>query len=351
MTVMRPQLTGTFGAVASTHWLASAVGMGILDRGGNAFDAATAAGFTLQVVEPHSNGPGGDVVISVYPRSTGTVRVICGQGPMPQAATIDQFAALGIQQMPAAGLLPATVPGAFGAWMRLLAEFGTMPLATVLEPAIGYASLGYPLLPGAASTIAAMAPLFRTEWTGSGRAYLPDGAVPAAGSRLRNATLAQHLRTAGSRGPGRVDRPGSPDRGGSLRLLRGLRRRGDRPLRGYHRGVRLDRPAALRPADRPGPGDLAAGRRGAVRTAVRRLHRPQAGALVAGSGLPAAAGEYSRAATCAAWDWAASSTSIPSRRRPSSRSPTARPGTGTRRTRRCRWPNSWRRPTPRGGAR
>jgi len=190
MTVMRPQLTGTFGAVASTHWLASAVGMGILDRGGNAFDAAAAAGFALQVVEPHSNGPGGDVVISVYPRSIGKVRVICGQGPMPRAATIDRFAALGIKQMPAAGLLPATVPGAFGAWMRLLAEFGTMPLASVLEPAIGYASSGYPLLPGAASTIAAMAPLFQTEWTESGRTYLPDGAVPAAGSLMRNPTLA-----------------------------------------------------------------------------------------------------------------------------------------------------------------
>jgi gamma-glutamyltranspeptidase/glutathione hydrolase len=190
MAVMRPQLTGTFGAVASTHWLASAVGMSILDAGGNAFDAAAAAGFALQVLEPHSNGPGGDVVISVYPRSTGTVRVICGQGPMPQAATIDAFAALGIKQMPAAGQLPATVPGAFGAWTRLLAEFGTMPLAAVLEPAIGYASRGYPLLPAAVSTIAAMAPLFRTEWTDSGRIYLPEGAVPAAGSRMRNATLA-----------------------------------------------------------------------------------------------------------------------------------------------------------------
>jgi len=190
MTVMRPQLTGTFGAVAATHWLASAVGMDILDRGGNAFDAAAAAGFALQLVEPHSNGPGGDVVISAYARSTGKVRVICGQGPMPQAATIDRFAGLGIKQMPAAGLLPATVPGAFGAWTRLLAEFGTMGLATVLEPAIGYASSGYPLLPAAASTIAAMAPLFRTEWTASGSTYLPGGAAPLAGSRMRNTTLA-----------------------------------------------------------------------------------------------------------------------------------------------------------------
>lgn len=190
MTVLRPALTGTFGGVASTHWLASSVGMAILDRGGNAFDAAVAAGFALQVVEPQSNGTGGDVTIAVYSRSTGTVRIICGQGPMPRAATIDKFASLGIKQMPAAGVLPASVPGAFGAWLRLLAEFGTMPLASVLEPAIGYASRGYPLLPSAALTIAAVAPLFRTEWAESGRTYLPGGAAPAAGSRMRNQTLA-----------------------------------------------------------------------------------------------------------------------------------------------------------------
>src|SRR5690606_38726415 len=104
----------------------------------------------------------------------------------PQAASIDVFTSLGIQQIPAAGLLPATVPGAFGAWLRLLAEFGTMSLAPVLEPAIGYASRGYPLLPSAALTIAAMAPLFRTEWTESGHTYLQGGAPPAAGSRMRN---------------------------------------------------------------------------------------------------------------------------------------------------------------------
>ncbi|MEV1143560.1 gamma-glutamyltransferase [Micromonospora sp. NPDC049799] len=194
MTVLRPALTGTLGGVAATHWLAAAVGMSVLERGGNAFDAAAAAGFALQIVEPHSNGPGGDVVIAVYSRSTGTVRIICGQGPMPQAATIDAFAALGIKQMPAGGLLPATVPGAFGAWMRLLGEFGTMSLDSVLEPAIGYASRGYPLLPAAASTIGAMAGLFRTEWSESARTYLPGGAVPAAGSRMRNEVLADTYR-------------------------------------------------------------------------------------------------------------------------------------------------------------
>jgi gamma-glutamyltranspeptidase / glutathione hydrolase len=190
MTVVRPALTGTFGAVSATHWIAAGVAMSVLERGGNAADAAVAAGFTLQVVEPHSNGPGGDVTIGVYSRATGAVNVVCGQGPMPRAATLEAFASLGITQMPAAGVLPATVPGAFGAWLRLLAEFGSLPLDDVLEPAIGYATQGYPLLPAAATTIAALAPLFGTEWPESGRTYLPDGIAPAAGSRMRNPALA-----------------------------------------------------------------------------------------------------------------------------------------------------------------
>src|ERR1700754_2267050 len=78
----RPELSGTFGMVASTHWLASAVGMAVLERGGNAFDAAVAAGFTLQVVEPHLNGPGGDLpLIFAGPNSAPTV--LCGQGTAP----------------------------------------------------------------------------------------------------------------------------------------------------------------------------------------------------------------------------------------------------------------------------
>ncbi len=77
----RPEIEGTFGVVASTHWIATAVGMGTLERGGNAFDAAVATAFTLQVVEPHLNGPGGDAPVIVHEVGRGKVEVICGQGP------------------------------------------------------------------------------------------------------------------------------------------------------------------------------------------------------------------------------------------------------------------------------
>src|SRR5512135_1378778 len=92
----RPEIEGTFGVVASTHWIATAVGMGMLERGGNAFDAAVATAFTLQVVEPHLNGPGGDVPVLVYDVRQGKVDVICGQGPAPAAATIARYRGFGL---------------------------------------------------------------------------------------------------------------------------------------------------------------------------------------------------------------------------------------------------------------
>src|SRR3954470_3146315 len=111
----RPELRGTFGAVSSTHWLASTVGMSILEKGYTAFDAAVAAGFVVQVVEPHLNGPGGEVPIIVTPAGADAPIVISGQGPSPAAATVAHFRSLGLDIIPGTGLLPACIPGAFGA--------------------------------------------------------------------------------------------------------------------------------------------------------------------------------------------------------------------------------------------
>ncbi len=175
--------------VSSTHWLASAAGMAMLERGGNAFDAAVAAGFVLQVVEPHMNGPGGDLPIIAYAAGQDRVFVVNGQGTTPAAASIDHFRSLGLDLVPGTGLLAACVPGAFGAWMLLLAEHGTARPRDVLEPAIGYAEGGYPALPGVAQAVAGAAPLFRAEWPSSAEVWLADG-VPAPGARLRNPLLA-----------------------------------------------------------------------------------------------------------------------------------------------------------------
>ena len=185
----RPELSGIFGAVASTHWIASASGMKLLEAGGNAFDAAVVAGFVLQVVEPHLNGPGGDVPILLARHDDAEPTVICGQGGAPAAATMDAFAALELDLIPGTGLLPACVPGAFGAWLTLLRDWGTVSLRSVLQPAIDYALQGHPLLSGTVATIASVQDLFLNEWHSSAAVFLHKGAVPEAGSLFANRTL------------------------------------------------------------------------------------------------------------------------------------------------------------------
>ena len=186
----RPEIEGTFGVVASTHWIATAVGMATLEKGGNAFDAAVATAFTLQVVEPHLNGPGGDVPILVYDVKRGKPEVICGQGPAPAAATIAYYRGLGLDIVPGTGLLAACVPGMFDSWMLLLRDYGTMKLADVLTPAIFYAREGHPLVERASATIATVEDLFRDHWPTSAAIYLPGGNVPKPGVLFANRTLA-----------------------------------------------------------------------------------------------------------------------------------------------------------------
>jgi gamma-glutamyltranspeptidase/glutathione hydrolase len=186
----RPELRGTFGMVASTHWLASAAGMSVLERGGNAFDAAVATGFVLQVVEPHLNGPGGEVPAVFYSVERGDALVLCGQGVAPAAATIERFHELGHELVPGTGVLAACVPGSFGAWLLLLREFGTWRLEDVLEPAIGYAEHGFPLVQGIRTTIDRTEELLAT-WPASRELYLP---APQVGVLFRNPTLAATYR-------------------------------------------------------------------------------------------------------------------------------------------------------------
>jgi gamma-glutamyltranspeptidase / glutathione hydrolase len=188
----RPELRGTFGMVASTHWLASAAGMAVLEQGGNAFDAAVAAGFTLQVVEPHLNGPGGDLPAILWPVSRGEPLVLCAQGTAPRAATIGHYRdELGLELVPGTGPLSAVVPGAFGGWLTMLRDFGTMPLAEVMRFAIDYAENGYPVLPAIARAIRNVESLFRDEWTTSADVYL---SALEAGTLHRNPRLAETYR-------------------------------------------------------------------------------------------------------------------------------------------------------------
>jgi gamma-glutamyltranspeptidase/glutathione hydrolase len=186
----RPEILGRFGVVTSTHWIASAVGMKILEQGGNAFDAAVATGLVLQVLEPHLNGPGGDMPALVYSARRGKVEVICAQGAAPAGATIAHYKSQGMTVIPGDGLLATVIPGAWDGWMLMLRDYGTLPLRAVLEPAIFYAEKGHPVLPRVAATISELGDFFRTEWPTSHETWLPGGTAPQPWGNLTNPALA-----------------------------------------------------------------------------------------------------------------------------------------------------------------
>ncbi|MEV0696338.1 gamma-glutamyltransferase family protein [Saccharopolyspora sp. NPDC050389] len=208
MFTTRPELAGTHGMVASTHWLASAAGMAVLEDDGNAFDAAVAAGFVLQVVEPHLNGPGGEVPALFTTADDPRPRALCGQGPAPAAATIGHYRdELGLDLVPGTGFLATTVPGAWDGWLLLLRDHGTKTLHEVLKYAIGYARDGFPIVERISTTIDTVRAMFAEHWPSSARLWLTDGAAPKPGSVLKNPALAdtwERLLAEGeAAGPGR----------------------------------------------------------------------------------------------------------------------------------------------------
>ncbi len=275
----RPEIEGTFGVVTSTHWIGTAVGMSILEKGGNAFDAAVATAFALQVVEPHLNGPGGDVPIIVHDVRRGKTEVICGQGPAPAGATIAHYRALGLDIVPGTGLLAACVPGTFDTWMLLLRDYGTMRIADVLIPAIAYARDGYPLVERASATIATVAQLFREHWPTSAAVYLPRGDAPPAGTSVRQHGLGGNLYAHPQRSRERRRRPRRADRARAKSLVAGFRRRSHRPLLPHAGDHGRERPRASRRAHRRRHGALAGNGRSAADLRLWPLHRLQIGTL------------------------------------------------------------------------
>ncbi|MFC4555492.1 gamma-glutamyltransferase family protein [Georgenia faecalis] len=204
----RPTLQGTFGMSATTHWLATGCAQSVLERGGNAFDAAAAAAFVLHVVEPHLNGPGGDLTAIFATAQDRTPTVLMGQGPAPAGATREHFLAEGLELVPGSGALAAAVPGAVDAWLVLLRDHGTWELADVLGYAIAYARDGHPLLERVGATIAAVAPLFREHWPSSAERWMPHGRPPRGGEMVTNEAYARTLERLVEAGSAAGDRAG-----------------------------------------------------------------------------------------------------------------------------------------------
>ena len=198
--VGRSVVATTFGIVAASQPLAARAGVQILERGGNAIDAAIAANATIGLMEPTGNGIGGDLFIIYYDAKTGTVHGLNSSGWAPSGLTVDVLAAKGIKTMPQRGIHSVTVPGVVAGWDAMRSKFGSKPFSELLAPAIYYAEHGFPLSERIASGWANSVKM-HSEHPNSRKTYLIDGTrAPKAGEVFRNPDLAGSLRLIAQQG-------------------------------------------------------------------------------------------------------------------------------------------------------
>jgi gamma-glutamyltranspeptidase/glutathione hydrolase len=185
---------GTSGMVTSGHYLASRIGLHILEEGGNAVDAGVAMGFALSVLEPYIYGIGGEVPILIHLAAENRVVALSGQGPAPQAATIQLFKDKGIDTIPGEGLLAAAVPDAVSTWITALAHYGTMSLSRVMEPSVDLAQNGFPMYSRLRSAIEKLEPRWSEDWPSSAETFVPGGRIPEVGEVYQQPDLAGMFR-------------------------------------------------------------------------------------------------------------------------------------------------------------
>jgi gamma-glutamyltranspeptidase/glutathione hydrolase len=195
----RSKIATRYGIVAASQPLAAQAGVQILERGGNAVDAAIAANAVMALVEPHYNGIGGDLFAIYYEARTGKLYGLNAGGWAPAGLTPEFLKSKGILQMPGGGIHSVTVPGAVAGWDAMRARFGKLPMADLLAPAIYYADEGFPVTDviadywaGGAARLAA--DLFAAE------TFLPNGRAPRAGEIFKNPRLAGTLRLIAQKG-------------------------------------------------------------------------------------------------------------------------------------------------------
>lgn len=181
------------GMVASSQPLATLAGVDILMRGGNAIDAAIATAAVLGVVEPSSIGIGSDAFCLFYSAKDRAIKALDASGRSPHAANLAFFQRAGFKEMPQRGIHAVTVPGAVHGWQTLLDGYGSMPLATVLQAAIGHAEDGFPVAELTAEQWQESAARLKAD-EGGARHYLIDGRAPEAGELFRNPAMAATLK-------------------------------------------------------------------------------------------------------------------------------------------------------------
>lgn len=190
----RPVVMGRKGVVTSGHYLATAAGFRIMEQGGNAIDAAAAMCFCLNLLEPQSNGLGGEVPTLIYSAQEKKVFELSGMGWTPQAFTIQWCREHGIDLIPGDGYLPACVPAVVGSWALAVARFGKLGFTQILEPAIELAEEGFPVYAGLATALRSHEDKYKNHYPTTGTVYLPGGRPPEPGELLRNPDWADSLR-------------------------------------------------------------------------------------------------------------------------------------------------------------
>ncbi len=195
----RSMVVTQYGMVASSQPLAAQAAVRVLERGGNAMDAAIAANAAVGVMEPTGNGIGGDLFAIIYDAGTGEVHGLNASGWAPAALTPELLRERGIDEMPYRGIHAVTVPGAVGGWVAIHDRFGTLPLSTILAPAIHYAERGFPVAEVTAGLWSRSRELLAGR-PNAAETFLIDGATPEPGQIFRNPDLARTLGRIAERG-------------------------------------------------------------------------------------------------------------------------------------------------------
>jgi gamma-glutamyltranspeptidase / glutathione hydrolase len=188
----RSLLATRLGIVAASQVLAARAGVQVLERGGNAIDAAIATNAVMGLMEPTSNGIGGDLFALVYEAKTGTLHGLNASGWAPRALTPEYLSAAGVTELPVRGPYTVTVPGVVAGWHALRDKFGHLPMGDLLAPAIHYAKEGFPVAEITAGLWARSLLVLKAD-SNAARTFLVDGHAPSAGSIFRNPDLARSL--------------------------------------------------------------------------------------------------------------------------------------------------------------
>lgn len=190
----RSEIIAQNGMAATSHPLATQVALDILKKGGSAVDAAIAANACLGLMEPVSNGIGGDLFAIVWDAKTQKLYGLNASGRSPKSLTLDYFLENGYKEIPYYGALPVSVPGCVDGWFELHGKFGNLPMSEVLQPTIDYAINGFPMAELIAYYLEGSAPRYE-KYPGFKEVFMPNGRTPRKGEIFKNPFLANTLKT------------------------------------------------------------------------------------------------------------------------------------------------------------